>query len=127
MPHIAIEYSANLESRIDIAGLCNTLRIAGIETGVFPPPGIRVRAYCADYYSIADGDEKHGFIDISIRLREGREHAAKVSATEHVFTAAKDFLATYMAENSLALSMEMRDIDAKLSPKTGSIRDHLSA
>jgi 5-carboxymethyl-2-hydroxymuconate isomerase len=30
-----------------------------------------------------------------------------------------------MATHSIALSMEMRDIDARLSPKAGSIRDHL--
>lgn len=30
-----------------------------------------------------------------------------------------------MATRSLALSMEMRDIDPELSPKTGTLRDHL--
>jgi len=125
MPHIAIEYSANLESRLDIAELCNVLRLAAIETGVFPTPGLRVRAYRADHYSIADGSAEHGFIDISIRLREGRAQADKESATQTVFDAARDYLAPYMANESLALSIEMRDIDASLSPKTGTIRDHL--
>jgi 5-carboxymethyl-2-hydroxymuconate isomerase len=30
-----------------------------------------------------------------------------------------------MARHSIALSFEMRDIDPDLSPKTGTIRDHL--
>jgi len=65
MPHIAIEYSANLEEVVDMHGFCEALRIAGIETGVFPMPGIRVRAHRCDHYAIADGDPKHGFIDIA--------------------------------------------------------------
>ena len=30
-----------------------------------------------------------------------------------------------MASRSIALSLEMRDIDPELSPKVGTIRDHL--
>lgn len=127
MPHIAIEYSANLESTVDLGALCDAIRRACLETGVFPLAGLRVRAHRADYYSIADGDPKHAFVDISIRLREGRPQEKKEAATLHVFSAAKDFLAPQIATQSIALSLEMRDINASLSPKTGSIRDHLCA
>ncbi|MEZ5935444.1 MAG: 5-carboxymethyl-2-hydroxymuconate isomerase [Alphaproteobacteria bacterium] len=125
MPHIAIDYSGNLDETVDMGALCEVLRVAGIETGLFPMPGIRVRAFRADHYAIADGDPKHGFIDISVRLREGRPKDKKVAATAHLFAAAKAFLEPVLQHRSLALSMEMRDIDADLSPKTGTIRDHL--
>ena len=125
MPHISIEYSSNLDEILDIGALCETLRLAGIETGLFPMPGIRVRAFRADHYAIADGDPKHGFIDISIRLREGRPQEKKEAATAHLFSVAKAFIAPALDHHSIALSMEMRDIDASLSPKTGTIRDHL--
>ena len=36
MPHFSIEYSANLEKKINMKELCNVLRIAGIETEFFP-------------------------------------------------------------------------------------------
>ena len=88
-------------------------------------PGIRVRAFRATHYAIADGDPKHGFIDISIRLREGRPKEKKEEATAHLFAAAKAFLAEALEKQSIALSLEMRDIDADLSPKTGTIREHL--
>lgn len=125
MAHFAIEYSANLEDEVDLTALCERIRQAAAETGVFPMPGIRVRAYPARHYAIADGDPAHGFIDISIRLREGRPQDAKEAATAAVFAAAEAFLAPVIARRSLALSLEMRDIDAALSPKTGSIREHL--
>ncbi|MGI9503538.1 MAG: 5-carboxymethyl-2-hydroxymuconate Delta-isomerase [Geminicoccaceae bacterium] len=125
MPHIAIEYSANLEEAVDMHGFCETLRIAGIETGIFPMPGIRVRAHRCDHYAIADGASKHGFIDIAVRLREGRPQAKKEAATAHLFATGRAFLVSAFDRHSIALSMEMRDIDARLSPKHGTIRDHL--
>lgn len=125
MPHITIDYSPNIEPEVDVAALCDCVRLAAIETGILPMAGIRVRAIAATYYSIADGDPAHGYVDIALRLRGGRAPEAKKSATAHVFAAAQAFLAPYMAQNALALSFEMRDIDPELSPKTGTIRDHL--
>lgn len=125
MPHISLEYSANMEDRTDMAALCDHLRRAGIETGTFPMPGIRVRAFRADHVSIADGQDTHGFIDISIRLRAGRPDEVKKATTQAIFEAAQSFLEPAMAIHSIALSVEMRDIDPDLSPKCGTIRDHL--
>lgn len=127
MPHIMLDYSANMEERADIAALCDHLRRVAIDTGVFPTPGIRVRAFAATHVSIADGDPKHGYIDISIRLREGRDQQTRETAVQAIFDAAKDFLQPALETYSIALSVEMRNIDASLSPKTGTIRDHLKA
>ena len=125
MHHLSIEYSANMEDRVDIAELCDILRRAAIETGVFPMAGVRVRAFRADHVSIADGDYIHGYIDISVRLRGGRPLTKRQTATEHIFAAAEAYLKPAMAEHSIALSMEMRNIDPDLAPKAGTIRDHL--
>ncbi|SLN36294.1 5-carboxymethyl-2-hydroxymuconate Delta-isomerase [Ruegeria meonggei] len=127
MPHFHVEYSGNLEDRVDMGGLCACIRAtaAGIDT--FPLPGIRVRATRVDHYAIADGNPKHGFVDISIRLRAGRSKDVKQDATRKIFEAVKAYLEPAFAQNSIALSLEMRDIDPELSPKTGTIRDHLAA
>jgi 5-carboxymethyl-2-hydroxymuconate isomerase len=125
MPHIQIDYSANLESRLDVAGLCRVLRDAAVATGILPLAGIRVRALRADQVVIADGNPDHAFLDISIRLRGGRSDAAKAEATALIFAAAEAFCAGVMASSSFMLSMEMRDIDPALSPKASSIRKYL--
>jgi len=125
MPHIQIDYSANLESRLDVAGLCRILRDAAVATGVLPLAGIRVRAMKADHVVIADGNPDHGFLDISIRLRGGRSDEAKAEATALIFAAAEAYCAEVMASSSFMLSLEMRDIDPKLSPKASSIRNYL--
>jgi 5-carboxymethyl-2-hydroxymuconate isomerase len=125
MPHFQIDYSANLENIVDMSKFCEALRAEAASIAAFPMPGIRVRATQVDHYAIADGDPKHGFIDISVRLREGRPADVKQDAINRIFSAARSFLSPAMSINSIALSAEMRDIDAALSPKYGTIRDHL--
>jgi len=110
MPHFIVEYSPNIESYIDVGELCNLIRETAIGIDAFPMPGVRVRATKVDHYSIADGNSKHGFVDVSVRLRAGRDLDVKKPSID---------------QHSLALSFEMRDIDPDLSPKCGSIRDHL--
>jgi 5-carboxymethyl-2-hydroxymuconate isomerase len=125
MPHIQIDYSPNLEARLDIAALCRALRDAAVETGVLPLAGIRVRATACTHVVIADGNPDHAFLDISLRLRAGRSAEDKIRATAHIFAAAETFCAGALATSSLMLSFEMRDIDPDLSPKTSSIRRYL--
>ncbi|MEZ5753556.1 MAG: 5-carboxymethyl-2-hydroxymuconate isomerase [Paracoccaceae bacterium] len=125
MPHIQIDYSANLETRLDIAALCRLLRDAAAATGILPLAGIRVRATAATHVVIADGNPDHAFLDISLRLRGGRDPEAKARATAEIFAAAESFCADLLATSSFLLSFEMRDIDPALSPKTSSIRRYL--
>jgi len=127
MPHFNIEYSSNLENTVDFTALCNILRLAAIKTKVFPVAGIRVRATPCPHFSIADGDPQHGFIDITVRLRAGRPIELRKSATADLFKAVETLLAPIIARQSIALSMEMRNIDPDLSPKTGSIRKFIKA
>lgn len=125
MPHFMIDYSANLEDAIDIQALCDALRKTAAQIDCFPMAGVRVRATRVDYYSIADGNPKHGFIDISVRLRAGRPDAVKQFAVNKLFDAVHMLVAPAMETRSIALSMEMRDIDPELSPKVGTIRKYL--
>ena len=68
MPHIVIEYSANLRESVDFPGLLAALRASALATGVFPLGGIRIRAYQADHYLIADGHPDNAFVHIMVPL-----------------------------------------------------------
>ncbi len=125
MPHLMIDYSANVEPDVDIGALCDTLRDVAASIDAFPLAGVKVRAVRVDHYAIADGNPEHGFIDISVRIREGRDMQTKQDAAQKLFDAANEFVADVMQRRSLALSLELRDIDAALSPKSGSIRKYL--
>lgn len=125
MPHFQIDYSANLEDVVDMGALCEAIRATAADIDTFPTAGIRVRATRVDHVAIADGDAKHGFIDLSVRLRAGRADDVKQDAIARIFTTLKDFVAPVMEARSIALSAEMRDIDAAFSPKFGNVRNHM--
>lgn len=125
MPHFHIDYSANLEEVVDMGALCEAVRVAAAEIDTFPTAGIRVRATRVDHAAMADGNPSHGFIDLVVRLREGRADDVKKDAIALIFATIKDFIAPAMKTRSIALSAEMRDISADLSPKFGNIRDHM--
>ena len=125
MPHFHIDYSANLEERMDMAGFCTMLRDAAMETGLFPLAGLRIRALRADHVVMADGNPDHAYLDLSVRLRAGRPAQARRDATAHIFAAAERHCARLLETSSFMLSMEMRDIDPELSPKVSSIRRYL--
>ena len=125
MAHFHIDYSANLEEVVDMAALCEAISACAANIETFPTAGIRVRAVRVDHYAIADGNPNHGFIDLSVRLREGRTKQVKEEAIAKIFATLKNFTSGAMEQNSIAISAEMRDIDADLSPKFGNIRDHM--
>ena len=125
MPHLTIEYSANVGDWTSIAGLCDRLRREAVATDVFPMAGVRVRAVRCDDCSIADGSPEMGFVDISVRLRAGRPLETRREAARSLFGAAEDFLKDVLETRPLALSMEMRELEPELSLKTGTIRKFL--
>lgn len=85
MPHLIVEYSANLEQALDIAKLVAALHEAALETGVFPIGGIRTRAARRDVYRIADGHAGNGFIHVQARIGAGRPPEVRQQAAEHIF------------------------------------------
>ena len=92
MPHFTIEYSANLDERVDMGAVVEVVRKAAVETGIFPLGGIRVRAIRCEHYAIADGQQHFGFLDMVLRLGEGRDLATRKKAGEHIFKALSAYL-----------------------------------
>jgi 5-carboxymethyl-2-hydroxymuconate isomerase len=125
MPHFTVEYSANLQGEMDLQAFCDTIRRAALATGVFETGAIRVRAVRCDDFSIADGDPRNSFIDVSVRIGTGRELATRKQVGEQVFAAMKTFLASLFDGQHLALSLEVREIDPQLSYRKNSIHERL--
>jgi 5-carboxymethyl-2-hydroxymuconate isomerase len=121
MPHFTIEYSANLDSRFDIGKVVEVVRKAAVETGIFPLGGIRVRAIRCEHYAIADGSPQHGFLDMVLRLGEGRDLANRKKAGDHIFRALSDHLDPVFAASQFALSFDMQINDKETSWKRNNI------
>ena len=125
MPHLRIECSANIEKRVDMAEFCRLMSDALMSTGLFPLGGIRVRAYPAEAIAIADGHAGNAFVDMVLRLGEGRLLAERRRTGETLIAAARAFLAGVLAEPHFALSLEIVEIDKALSWKINTIHPRL--
>jgi len=127
MPHFTLEYSANLDSRVDMARVVETVRKAAVETGIFPVGGIRVRAVRCEHFAIADGNPHLGFLAMVLRLGEGRDLATRQKAGEHVFRALSDHLDPVFAASKFALSFDIQINDKEMSWKRNNIHEALKA
>ena len=125
MPHFTLEYSANLDDRVDMGKVVEVVRKAAVETGIFPLGGIRVRAVRCEHYGIADGRPHFGFLDMVLRLGEGRDLATRKKAGEHIFRALSDLLDPVFAQGQFALSFDMQINDKETSWKRNNIHDAL--
>ena len=125
MPHFTIEYSANLDGRVDMQALCDEIIDAALASGLFEVGAVRVRAIRCDAYAIADRHPENGFIDLSLRLAAGRAPEAKKKLGDAVFDRMSAFLAALFETPHFALSFEIREIDPALSWKRNAIHPRL--
>ena len=125
MPHITLEYSDNLDGKVDLKGLCAEVLKAALGTGIFETGAVRVRAMRCEAYAIADNAPDNGFIDMSLRLAKGRDLETRKRVGEAIWAAADAFLAGLYPGRHFALSFEVREIDPALSWKHNSIHDRL--
>ena len=125
MPHLTLEYSANIEADVDIAAFCAVMRDAMVETGVFPLGGIRVRAFPCHTYVIADGDPSLGYLNMICRVGAGRDEDTRLKAAERLYAAAEAYLKPIVS-GPFALSLDLDELHPKTSLKRfNTIHDHL--
>jgi 5-carboxymethyl-2-hydroxymuconate isomerase len=123
LPHILLEYSANLSGQLDFPVLLRSLRDSALATGVFPLGGIRLRAYQADHYLIADGDPDNAFVHIMLRVGHGRDLETRRRACEAIFATACEQLQPLYDRLPLGISLEMQEIDAVLTAKKNNLHE----
>ncbi|MEC5406038.1 5-carboxymethyl-2-hydroxymuconate Delta-isomerase [Paraburkholderia sp. MPAMCS5] len=127
MPHLTLEYSANLADAHSIGRLCDSLAQclaaqrehgsdkndseSGNESAkrVFPLGGIRVRALPCEQYCIADGNPDAAFLHANLKIAAGRSEATKRATDDALFALIKQHFATEFEQTGLALSLEINE------------------
>ena len=96
-----------------------------LDTGFFGIGAVRVRGVRCEVYTVADGLAENAFIDLSLRLGEGRSQDDKKAIGDAIFTALQEFLVEQLQQPHFALSFEIREINASLSWKQNAIHPRL--
>jgi len=127
MPHLTLEYSANLDGAVDFDALCRALLAALMASGLVERGAPRVRAIRCEAYAIADEMPENSFIDMALRLGAGRTLEEKRNLGDALIAAARPLLAPQFAQPHFALSLEVREIDPDLSWKLNTMHARLRA
>lgn len=128
MPHTIVEYSDKIAGDGDIAGLLRKLAAKLCDSGgVFPLGGVRVRAYPAHDYVIADGKDDYAFVHIVVKLAAGRPADFKTRFFNELFDIVKAHFAELIERRYLALSMYVEEVDEAGSFKLNNIHRKFKA
>jgi len=125
MPHLIVEYSANLQQEMELDALMVKLRDQAVASGVFPLGGIRVRGERRDQYIVADGAPDNGFVHITARIGHGRDQATRRGVAETLFGVLCDHMKSLFDARGLSLSFEMVEIDPVASLKKNNLHQRL--
>ncbi len=134
MPHLAIHYTGNLDALSDMTALCRALAETMLalrdEAGkpVMPPGGIRVLAYPAPHFAVADGGAAglaagmsgdYGFVYLNLRIARGRSPAVVQQTGRALEAVAKAHFAPLQASRPVGITLQIDEgpevFDAKNS------------
>lgn len=146
MPHLVILYTPNLDKPseqggVDMTALCRQLADTMIaqndelDKPVFPIGGVRVLAYPAAHFAVADGGENGGpagfaagysgdragyaFVFLNLRMGRGRSSAVHANVGKALEVRVKEFFAEQLATRPIGLTLQIDEgpevFDAKNS------------
>jgi 5-carboxymethyl-2-hydroxymuconate isomerase len=124
MPHLVIQYSAELDAQTDMGALCKALAQAIVSfrdangAQPFPTGGTRVLAYPAAHSAVADASHECAFAYFNLRIARGRSAAVKQAAGDALAQVIRDHFAPLLARRPLGLTLQIDEgaeaFDAKL-------------
>ena len=125
MPHVIVEYSANLEPDLCPTRLVQALHRTALDTGVFPIGGLRTRAERRDVFVVADGNPDNAFVAVLARIGEGREPSTRLAVARALMATLEAETAAAFASRGLGLTVEVQEIDGTASLKTNNLHERL--
>ena len=125
MPHLIVEYSANIEHAIALDGLLDKLHASAAHSGVFPLGGLRVRAVRIDRYRIADCHPDNGYVHVTALVGHGRPLDVRERAGAELFAALTAHLDGVFASRPLAISLNMQELHPQLNFKKNNLHEHV--
>lgn len=127
MPHITVEYSANLEKDVDIRALVHAIHQAALASGVFEVGAVRTRAERRDVYEIADGDPDNAFVHVDLNIAPGRNIDARKRVADAILDVVRDSTQVVFARSGLAISVEVREIDNSAAVRLNNLHARMAA
>ena len=127
MPHVIVEYSANIEAEITPQRLVEEIHAAAITSGIAEPVAVRTRLMRREVYRIGDGAPENAFVHIDIRARKGRTLEQRKTMVQTIYDQANKTLDVVFKARPLALTVEIHEIDSETRLLRNGLRERKSA
>lgn len=125
MPHITIEYSANVAEHHNVDALVEVVHAAALDHGLAAHDALRTRAKERTLYRVTDGDPNNAFVAILARVGPGRETEAKQSFIGQILDAAENHLDGTSSPLAIAWSIEIVEIDPTFRINRNHVRSRM--
>lgn len=123
MPHIEIDYSANVAGAVEKSELPRKLHHAAHSLGVFPSNGIRTFARQVDSYHIGLDQGSEAFIQIRVRVAPGRPEEVMKHISETFFQTAHDAMSDQFETRELGIQLEVSEFTDALTIRRNTINN----
>jgi 5-carboxymethyl-2-hydroxymuconate isomerase len=120
MPHIVIEYSANIEQHHDVDALVAKVHQAALANGLPEESALRTRGVGRQHYRIATGDADFAFVALHCRVGPGRAAPDLQAFITDVLDAAQSAVGETPLQ--IAWSVELTEIDPALRINRNHVR-----
>jgi 5-carboxymethyl-2-hydroxymuconate isomerase len=110
MPHLTLEHTANLTNTICYAALFKALHQILAETADVDLNNCKSRAVPLAHYRVGDGDARHAFAHLEIRLFD-RPPAVKTELGERSLACLRRHLTHPTPDLTLQLTVEIVDVE----------------
>ena len=110
MPHLTLEYTANITQEIDSRELFSELHQVLGEIGGICIENCKSRARSLNLYHIAKGATESAFIHLEIRLFEGRPPTLKAAIGDNCLHILENYFAESISQLDLQITVEICDM-----------------
>ena len=110
MPHLVLEYSANVECPPELSRLFGQLHDILAETGGIRRANCKSRARIAQPYLVGSGGEADAFVHLEIRFLEGRPAEVKQAIGEASLDLLQAWFQDPLQRLELQITVEIQDI-----------------
>ena len=114
MPHLIVEYSANIADLVRNKGIVKIAHNAMMNSGLFSLVDIKTRSYRSEDFLVGDMGTNGGFIHITVYLLAGRTVGQKQTLSRAILESVSSSFA-----DIIQISVDIRDIVKETYSKLG--------
>jgi 5-carboxymethyl-2-hydroxymuconate isomerase len=110
MPHLVLEYSANVPDPPDLERVLERLHRAMTTAGPFDPANVKSRAVRRDCFRVAEGAPERSFVHLSAAVLAGREAETLRATASALLAVLQESFSRAHAEGRCDITVEIREM-----------------